>query len=94
MKNGGKRKGAGRKPKIDEITQHELFAKAINVIGNKSTPEESQIAFLKKLAESQRGQIWIAEKFWGKPKEVIEHQTDGEASIPILEFFKTSNEDK
>ena len=92
MAVGGKREGAGRKRKIDEETQHELFAKAIKLITNKKGDEESQVAFIKSLAEFDRGKIWIGEKFFGKPKEKVELET-GSNTIPIINFITSSKEE-
>ena len=40
---------------------------------NKDTEEETKIAFVKNtLMDSQRGQLFIAEHIFGKPKEIIE----------------------
>jgi hypothetical protein len=68
---GGKREGAGRKSKADEESVNEIFIKALKSIYSKDIEEDAKIEFVKELAESQRGQIFIAEHIFGKPKDVV-----------------------
>tara|TARA_R110000744_G_scaffold5110_5_gene17997 strand:+ start:1579 stop:1887 length:309 start_codon:yes stop_codon:yes gene_type:complete len=93
---GGKREGSGRKSKVDEESVNEIFIKALKSIYNKKIDEDAKIEFVKELAESQRGQIFIAEHIFGKPKEKIEQTTmslDKEVTLEDIkrirkEFFK------
>lgn len=70
---GGKREGAGRKPKADEKKVNTIMLTALRELHKKETDDEAKIAFIKDLYESQRGQIFIAEHLFGKPKEIVEN---------------------
>ena len=70
--NGGKREGAGRKPVAQEQKVNEIFLSALKSIKSVETDDEAKIEFAKDLLETQRGQIFIAEHLFGKPKETID----------------------
>ena len=70
--NGGKREGAGRKPVAQEQKVNEIFLSALKSIKSVETDAEAKIEFAKDLLETQRGQIFIAEHLFGKPKETID----------------------
>lgn len=72
--HGGKRKGAGRPSKVDEEKVNAIFLTALKRLHNKDDDDEAKIEFVKDLYESQRGQIFIAEHLFGKPKEQV-HNT-------------------
>jgi len=69
-KNGGKREGAGRKPKNDE--QHLLESLSIY----------SDLAHAKLKEAVEDGEPWAIkmyfEYFYGKPNQTINHKNDGE----------------
>lgn len=91
--NGGN-KNAGRKPKIEEEKVNNIFLKALGQLYNKETDEETKIEFVKTtLMDSQRGQLFIAEHIFGKPKEVIE-ATHNVNDFNIKDIFKVGNSDK
>ena len=70
---GGARKGAGRKPKADEEKVNNLFITALKELYKKDTEDEAKVSFIKDtLLESQRGQIFVAEHVFGKPKDIVE----------------------
>jgi hypothetical protein len=70
---GGARPNAGRKSKVEEEKVNNIFVKALGELYNTETEEDTKIAFVKgTLMESQRGQLFIAEHIFGKPKEIIE----------------------
>ena len=69
---GGKTQGAGRKPKVDEEKVNTIFSNALKQFYSKDNDSDAKIAFAKTLLESQRGQIFIAEHLFGKPKETID----------------------
>lgn len=71
--HGGARKNAGRKPVSDELQALEIIKKAIRVIYKKDNDDDAKIEFLKVFADSQRGQQFIAEHLFGKPKEIVEN---------------------
>ena len=70
--NGGKRSGSGRKPKVDEETQNNIFIEAVKKITGKDDEENAKIDLLVDLWDTQRGKIFIAEHIFGKPKELVE----------------------
>ena len=91
--NGGN-KNAGRKPKVEEEKVNNIFLKALGQLYNKETDEETKIEFVKTtLMDSQRGQLFIAEHIFGKPKEVIE-ATHNVNDFNIKDIFKVGNSDK
>lgn len=70
---GGKREGAGRKPVMEEAKVNAMFASALRKLYEVKTDEEAKEIFIRKtLMESQRGQIFIAEHLFGKPKETVD----------------------
>lgn len=71
-KRGGARQGAGRKPVADEQKVNEIFLSALKSLKNVDTDNEAKILFAKDLLETQRGQIFIAEHLFGKPKETVD----------------------
>jgi len=91
--NGGN-KNAGRKSKVEEEKVNNIFLKALGELYNKETEEETKIEFVKTtLMDSQRGQLFIAEHIFGKPKEVIE-ATHNVNDFNIKDIFKVGNSNK
>jgi hypothetical protein len=91
---GGARPNAGRKPKVEEEKVNNIFLKALGELYNKDTEEETKIAFVKNtLMDSQRGQLFIAEHIFGKPKETIE-ATHNINDFNIKDIFKVGNSNK
>jgi hypothetical protein len=91
--NGGARVGAGRKPKIDEDKKNDLFVNAIKTITGKETDDEAKTALLVKLWNtSSRGQLFIAEHIFGKPKEQVEVTNKNE--FPDLSNYTTDELEK
>jgi hypothetical protein len=68
--HGGKRAGAGAKRKADVEKANEVFLSMIKEVHSVETDQEAK----KKLAETlygfERGQMFIAEHIFGKPKEI------------------------
>ena len=84
----GNKIGKGRPPKADEEKVNNIFLKALGQLYNKETEEETKIEFVKTtLMDSQRGQLFIAEHIFGKPKEVIE-ATHNVNDFNIKDIFK------
>ena len=84
----GNKLGKGRPPKADEEKVNNIFLKALGQLYNKETEEETKIEFVKTtLMDSQRGQLFIAEHIFGKPKEVIE-ATHNVNDFNIKDIFK------
>jgi hypothetical protein len=87
-KNNGGHKTAGRKPKVEEQKVNNIFIQALKELYNKDTEDETKIAFVKgTLMESQRGQLFIAEHIFGKPKEIVE-TTHNINDFNIKDIFK------
>jgi len=87
----GNKLGKGRPAKADEQKVNNIFLKALGELYNKDTEEETKIAFVKStLMESQRGQLFIAEHIFGKPKEIIE-ATHNVNDFNIKDIFKIGN---
>lgn len=85
---GGARPNAGRKTKVEEEKVNNVFLKALGELYDKDTEEETKIAFVKNtLMDSQRGQLFIAEHIFGKPKETIE-TTHNLNDFNIKDIFK------
>jgi hypothetical protein len=80
-KNGGKREGAGRPPKILEV-------KLIEQMDAISVPEEIWKALLMKCAQgdTQALKLWLAYRF-GLPKQQIDLTTNGESIAPPIKWI-------
>lgn len=90
-KNNGGHKTAGRKTKVEEEKVNNIFVKALKELYSTDTEEETKIMFVKNtLMESQRGQLFIAEHIFGKPKEIIE-ATHNVNDFNIKDIFKIGN---
>ena len=70
---GGKREGAGRKPVEDEKKVNEIFSIALKSFYKVDSDNEAKEKLVHTLMESQRGQIFISEHLFGKPKETVEN---------------------
>ncbi len=87
---GGRRKGAGRKPKADEERIRTLAINAmVKVFGSeegalKSCAEQAKLSFPHMKLLFEYG--------YGKPKEKVEIES-GTASIPIINFITNVKED-
>ena len=69
---GGAIPGNGRKSKADEEKVNTLFANALKTFYNVETEYEAKEKLVHTLLESQRGQIFVSEHLFGKPKETVE----------------------
>lgn len=87
---GGKIEGAGRKPKAEEEKVNTLFQNALKTFYSVDTEIEAKQKLVHTLMESQRGQLFISEHLFGKPKETIDqnHNFNG---FDIKELFKFDN---
>lgn len=70
--HGGKRAGAGAKRKADIEKANEVFLSMIKSVRSVETDEEAKQELAKTLYSFERGQMFIAEHIFGKPKETIE----------------------
>lgn len=73
---GGARENAGRKSVADEQKVNEIFLNALKSLKSVETDNEAKIEFAKDLLNTQRGQIFIAEHLFGKPKETIDQNVN------------------
>lgn len=71
--HGGARKGAGAKRKADIEKANEVFLNMIKIVKDVDTDEEAKLELAKTLYSFERGQMFIAEHIFGKPKETIEN---------------------
>jgi len=69
---GGARQGAGAKRKADIEKANEVFLSMIKIVKDVDTDEEAKLELAKTLYSFERGQMFIAEHIFGKPKETIE----------------------
>lgn len=93
-KRGGAREGAGRKPVADEQKANKIMMRALRELYSTETDEEAKIEFVKStLMDSQRGQLFIAEHIFGKPKEIVE-QHHNINNFDIKDLFKFDNDKK
>ena len=93
-KNNGGHKTAGRKTKVEEAKVNTLFVTALKELYNSETDEEAKITFVKNtLMDSQRGQIFIAEHIFGKPKDIVE-TTHNINDFNIKDIFKINDKSK
>jgi len=69
---GGAIPGNGRKSKADEEKVNVLFANALKTFYKVDTDNEAKEKLVHTLLESQRGQIFVSEHLFGKPKETVE----------------------
>jgi hypothetical protein len=83
---GGARANAGRKSVANEQRVNEIFLSALKSLKSVDTDDEAKIEFAKDLYNSQRGQIFIAEHLFGKPKETVE-TTHNINNFDIKELF-------
>lgn len=69
---GGAIPGNGRKSKADEEKVNTIFVNALKTFYKVDLEVEAKEKLVHTLLESQRGQIFISEHLFGKPKETIE----------------------
>lgn len=77
---GGKREGAGRKPKADEL-------KLIQTIGNAVKDSDFEAIWKKIAAEAKNGSAshikLLFEYYYGKPKETVKHELPGDKTFTL-----------
>ena len=71
--HGGARKGSGAKRKADIEKANEVFLSMIKSVHDVETDDEAKQELAKTLYSFERGQMFIAEHIFGKPKETIEN---------------------
>lgn len=84
---GGAIPGNGRKSKADEQKVNTLFVNALKTFYKVDEEFEAKEKLVHTLLESQRGQIFISEHLFGKPKETIDSNVNIN-NFDIKEVFK------
>ena len=81
-KHGGKREGAGRKPKADELKLIERLDEVID--------KDEALQTLAKMAKKDFRALQLYLNYrWGKPKEKMDITTNEESlNIPVIRFGK------
>jgi hypothetical protein len=92
---GGKREGAGRPPKADEEKANVLMLRALKEIYKADNDDKAKVEFIKKLLDSQRGEIFVAEHVFGKAPQVIDqnntHTVNDFNIKDLVNFDKTKS---
>jgi len=88
---GGARIGSGRKSVAEEAKVSTLFVQALKVLYKQDTDDANKVNFIVDLLDSQRGQIFVAEHIFGKPKETVE-TTLNVNDFNIKDYFKIGND--
>ena len=86
----GNKLGKGRPTKVDEQKANTIFLNALKDLYNTEIDDDAKKTFVKKvLMESPRGQLFIAEHLFGKPKETVEQTLNiNEFNIKDIVKFK------
>ena len=81
MPKGGKREGAGRKPKVNEV-------KLVEKMDSISVPDEIWKALLYKCKQGDTGalKLWLSYRY-GLPKQQIDVTTNGESIAPPISWL-------
>lgn len=90
---GGKRAGAGAKKKADVEKANEVFLNMIKSVHSVETDDQAKQELAKTLYTFERGQMFIAEHIFGKPKETNENINIDIKSIPLVFSDGRSYED-
>jgi hypothetical protein len=87
----GNKLAKGRPPKADEEKVNTIFINALKQLYGKELESEAKVEFAKELLSSQRGQIFIAEHLFGKPKETIDQNVtiDNFSLKDVISFDKS-----
>jgi hypothetical protein len=73
--NGGHKTNGGRKSKADEEKANVLMLRALKEIYKEDSSDKAKVEFIKKLLESQRGEIFVAEHVFGKSPDIVKNTT-------------------
>jgi hypothetical protein len=73
---GGARVGAGRKSLVDEESVNFVLLSTLKELHKTDNDLDAKKGFVKDLLESQRGQLFVAEHIFGKPKETIDQNVN------------------
>lgn len=86
MPKGGKREGAGRKPKVNEV-------KLVESMDAISVPDEIWKALLYKCQQGDTGalKLWLSYRY-GLPRQQIDVTTNGENIAPPIQWISNGLE--
>lgn len=70
--NNGGNTSAGRKPVAEEKHVKNIIQKALKQFYKIEDDEGAQVALILDLLTEKRTKRWVAERFYGKPKETVE----------------------
>lgn len=89
--HGGARPNAGAKRKAEIEKTDAIFLSMIKEVKNVNTDEEARLELAKTLFGFERGQMFIAEHVFGKPKETVEttHNINNFNIKDVISFDKT-----
>jgi hypothetical protein len=90
---GGARPNAGRKSVEEEVKVKTILSNALKSFYEVDTDEEAKTKLVHTLMESQRGQIFISEHLFGKPKETVE-TTHNINNFDIKDMFKVDDNER
>jgi hypothetical protein len=80
----GHKLSKGRPTKADEEKVNTIFVNALKTLYKVETDDEAKEKLVHVLLDSQRGQIFIAEHLFGKPKDSLDLTTQGEKINTII----------
>lgn len=88
----GHKHGKGRPSKAEELKANVIILNALKKIYEVETDEEAKVNLINTLMTNQRGQLFIAEHLFGKPKETID-QTLTLNDFKVTDLIKFKSED-
>ncbi len=89
---GGARPGAGRKSKADEEKTNQIFLAMIKSVTKVETDDQAKQELARELFTFERGQMFIAEHIFGKPKEKLD-LTSGDDPIQNFSLSKLTDQE-
>lgn len=88
----GHKHGKGRPSKAEEQKANVIILNALKKIYEVDTDDEAKFKLVDTLMANQRGQLFIAEHLFGKPKETID-QTLTLNDFKVTDLIKFKSED-
>jgi len=85
MARGGARKGAGRKPRLQEKEARQILLNALELKYQKQDDQDNVISFMADFVETKEGMKFFAEHLIGKAPDRIDH-TSGDEPFDITPF--------
>ena len=91
---GGKRQGAGRKPKAEELKARTQILRAIKLIYNADNDEDAINEHLKRFIETKEGLKFVSEHLLGKAPDKIIHESIENGDVRPMIVFTKNDESK